>query len=217
MPLDCSQIKVRSFNQRLYNWFSRNGRSFPWRRNPDLYSLLIAEILLQKTNADRVVSAYEEILREYPTPKDMASAATIDIKNIIRHLGISSRSENLKGMARHLLTLKTTPSEQELLQIRGVGTYIARSVLIHTKQKKLSLLDPNFIRTYSRVFGLTSSRSRPRTDPELWLAAVRLVPRRNPSRYVYAILDFGALICRASSPKCLDCPMYQNVCSGVDT
>jgi A/G-specific adenine glycosylase len=208
--------KIKKFNLRLYHWYKKNNRGYPWRSNPDLYSLLVAEILLQKTNADKVVPAYLEIINRYPTAQKLVRARRKTLERIILPLGLIGKVDILKQMAERIISWgNTNVSRQMLLGIKGVGDYIANSVLIHWKHKRLPLLDPNFIRIYKRVFGLTSNHSRPRTDKQLWENALHLIPRRNVSRYACAILDFGAVVCRARNPKCLECTMYPDVCLGV--
>ena len=208
--------KLRKFNTRLNRWFKGNARQFPWRQRHELYPLLIAEILLQKTNADKVVPAYQEIMERYPTPSHLMRARRKTLGRIILPLGLIGKVEILKSMAKKLVTWEDgNPTRDQLLGIKGVGGYIASSVIIHTQGKRYPILDPNFIRIYDRVFAISSNRSRPRTDKILWEKTLELMPKKNISCYVYAMLDFGALVCRAKNPKCVECPMYDNVCVGV--
>jgi A/G-specific adenine glycosylase len=211
-----SKLKnLKKFNRLLFNWHEKNARDYPWRKKKNFYSLLIAEILLQKTNADKVVPSYNEIIKKYSSPQKLSRAKRASLKRIIRPLGLLNKSDVLREMAKEIDNWTDRDvSEENLLKIRGVGSYIARSVLIHHKTERLSLLDPNFIRIYKRVFGLESERSRPRCDKKLWEKANFYMPsKKDVSRYVYAILDFGALVCRAKKPKCYECPMHDIVCS----
>ena len=65
--------------QLLLDWYSEHGRhDFPWRqydtRDTSGYHVWLAEILLQQTQADRVVPFYEKILSQYPTIESLADA-----------------------------------------------------------------------------------------------------------------------------------------------
>lgn len=65
--------------QLLLDWYSEYGRhDFPWRqydaRDTSGYRVWLAEILLQQTQADRVVPFYEKILSKYPTIEHLARA-----------------------------------------------------------------------------------------------------------------------------------------------
>lgn len=211
------QNKLMEFHIRLNSWYQKNKRQFPWRQKKDLYSLLIAELLLQKTNADKVMPVYLDLLKHYPTPEKLMRARESTLRKMIAHLGLVNRAVLLKSVSREMKDIKVDEiTLDRLLKIRGVGKYMATSIIIHLKGQKLSLLDPNFIRIYDRIFELHSARSRPRTDKELWEKASTILPKKNISEYVYAVLDFGALVCRATKPKCSECPMYNDVCVGID-
>ncbi|MGD8455488.1 MAG: hypothetical protein PVF83_03810 [Anaerolineales bacterium] len=209
--------KISRFNIRLGIWYRKNKRDFPWRRSKQSYNLLIAEILLQKTNADKVVPAYNEIIRRYPNPNSLKKARIGTLEKIIQPLGLINKAYILRDIGKKLSKINENElTLNKLLEIKGIGNYIARSVLIHSKGLKFSLLDPNFIRIYSRVFDLQSDRSRPRNDVSLWLQAEELLPSKNISKYCYSILDFGAIVCTARKTICCECPMFSVVCSGVN-
>ncbi len=51
--------KLRWFRRQLKSWASGDFRNFPWRKTQDPYAILVAEFLLQKTNADTVAPVYQ--------------------------------------------------------------------------------------------------------------------------------------------------------------
>jgi A/G-specific adenine glycosylase len=66
--------------QLLIDWYRQYGRhDFPWRQydtgDTTGYRVWLAEILLQQTQADRVVPFYERILGRYPTIESLADAS----------------------------------------------------------------------------------------------------------------------------------------------
>ncbi len=210
--------KIKEFNIRLAKWHTKNGRNFPWRARSDLYSLLVAELLLQKTNAEKVVPVYRDIMKRYPLPNKLMRARIKTLQRIVGPLGLIGRVKTLMSVAEQLVILSAVDINLDrLLSIKGIGEYIARSALIHSKGTRLALLDPNFLRVYGRVFGLSSALTRPRCDKNLWEQASKLTAKENVSDYVYAILDFAALVCRASKPECPMCPMFPDICVGLDS
>ena len=67
--------------QALHNWFLISGRKqLPWRKHQpgDLnhkqngYLVWLSEILLQQTQAERVIEYYENILKNFPTIQSLA-------------------------------------------------------------------------------------------------------------------------------------------------
>lgn len=51
--------KINWFRDRLRAWGEQHLRNYPWRQTSEPYPILIAEFLLQKTDADTVVPVYQ--------------------------------------------------------------------------------------------------------------------------------------------------------------
>lgn len=82
-----SNEKIETFQNNIIDWFQNNKRNFPWREKPVTpWKALVSEMLLQKTNADKVVSVYNEIINLYPSPVDLSNAGN-ELENIILPLG----------------------------------------------------------------------------------------------------------------------------------
>lgn len=67
--------------QNILEWHEKNGRnSLPWRKydiSPEknlIYRVWISEILLQQTQAERVVPYFEKILQNYPDISTLAKS-----------------------------------------------------------------------------------------------------------------------------------------------
>ena len=58
---------LKKFQKIIYDHFKKNGRSFPWRETRDPYKILVSEIMLQQTQAPRVVEKYNSFLKRFPT------------------------------------------------------------------------------------------------------------------------------------------------------
>ena len=54
----------------LLDWYARMKRPLPWRATRDPYALLVSEVMLQQTQAARVVPYYEAFLARFPDPHD---------------------------------------------------------------------------------------------------------------------------------------------------
>ena len=53
----------------LLDWYERVRRPLPWRATRDPYALLVSEVMLQQTQAARVVPYYEAFLERFPDPR----------------------------------------------------------------------------------------------------------------------------------------------------
>ncbi|NJM61938.1 MAG: A/G-specific adenine glycosylase [Oscillatoriales cyanobacterium RU_3_3] len=208
-PLDA--VKIRWFRSRLKDWGRENRRDFPWRRTSEPYAILVAELLLQKTAAATVAPIFQELLDRYPTLADLAAAPGKEISSLLQPLGLFSRTEKLLEAVQVILENyhgEIPSTEAELLQLPGVGKYIARSVCAHAFGQPAAVLDVNVARILERFFGIDGGKVKSRS-PELWEAADRVAPKQEVSTWNLGLLDFGAAVCTAKNPRCGECPLQQ--------
>ena len=96
----------------------------------DPYSILVAEFLLQRTDADTVTPIYKIFLFQYPTLDKLAIAPVEDIAKLLQPLGLFFRAERLSETAkiiREKYKGKIPQEEAELLKLPGIGNYRASS------------------------------------------------------------------------------------------
>ncbi len=208
-PLDPS--KVKWFRCQLKAWAIQHLRDFPWRRTQDPYAIFVAEFLLQKTNAALVAPIYQAFIERYPTLHDLAAAPVEEVTSLLQPLGLSFRGERLHQsmqliLAQHAGNIPNR--ETELLLLPGVGKYTARSICANAFGQPLAVLDTNVARILERFFGLQGGRVKGR-DRLLWEAAEQAAPTTQVGTWNLALLDFGAAVCTARNPRCVECPLRQ--------
>ena len=206
-----SSARRRSFQRRLLAWYGVNGRDLPWRRTRNPYAILVSEVLSHQTQISRVVPVYEALLQRYPTLEAMAGALLADIKSITDPLGYKVRGAWLHGAALRVadrLGGSFPTTIEELRQLPGVGRYTAGAVMSFAHHKDAPVVDTNVRRLLSRHFGLPSS-DRSRTK-ELWLLATAVIPKGRAYVMNQALMDAGALVCRARRPRCEECPLRRS-------
>jgi len=201
----------RSFQHRLLGWYATHGRDLPWRRTRDPYAILVSEILSHQTQISRVVPVYEAVLRRYPTVHEMARAPVAEVKAITDPLGYKIRGQWLHAAALQVAGgfAGAFPDNLEALQrLPGVGRYTAGAVMSFAYRRDSPLLDTNVARILRRHFGVTAT-ARARTA-ELWTLAAAVIPRGKGDLINQGLMDLGALICRARSPRCDMCPLRRS-------
>jgi A/G-specific adenine glycosylase len=206
--------KIKRFQQNLLRWFEKNKRTFPWRETQDPYQVVLAEILLQKTNVEKVLPVYVALLEKYPTVESLADAEVSDLVELVRPLGLLYRARRMKRSAESVVQKHggNFPREKkELRQLYGVGDYMTNAVRAFAYGEPVPIVDTNVIRIFDRVFGLKSARPRARTDRLRWEQIGKAVPRKLSREFNLALLDFAALVCTSRNPKCPKCPM-KNFC-----
>ncbi|RCW81653.1 A/G-specific DNA-adenine glycosylase [Halanaerobium sp. DL-01] len=199
---------LTTFQNNILIWWGNNKRIFPWRETRDPYKILCSEILLQQTNAEKVVQVYNKIISDYPEPADLSEAETADLEEIIKPLGLLKRAGRLKKIAAEI-TQKydgIIPADKKaLIKLPGVGNYTANAVMCFAFEKQVGVLDTNTIRILARVFDIKSDKARPRNDKNLQNQLNKVIPKNKSKIFNYALLDFAALICTAENPNCGKC------------
>jgi DNA (cytosine-5)-methyltransferase 1 len=205
--------RLDSFHRDLLAWHPEHNRRFPWRggeMNPWL--VLMAEMCLHRTRADQVAPVFEELRKLAPTPAEMLAHET-EALAAMRSLGLRWRAENVIEVARALLADfdgRVPGSELELRSLPGVGDYVAQAVLCFAFGRRAVLVDTNTARITGRVFARENDRRW-----QLRLDLYRLAGADGPdAAFNYALLDLGALVCRAGTPRCEVCPVRSHCATG---
>ena len=75
--------KITPFVHSLFIWAKNNTRNFPWRKTSDPYTILIAEIMLQRTRAEQALPVFTNFIRAYPDPDSLTKASLKERKKNI--------------------------------------------------------------------------------------------------------------------------------------
>lgn len=189
----------------LLTWYGRTARDFPWRCTRDPYAVLVSEIMLQQTQASRVVAAYESFLARFPDVDALADASPAEVLTAWRGLGYNRRALALQAAARAVVERHggVVPDDYDALRaLPGVGDYTARAVLAFAYDRDVAPVDTNIARVLSRTVA-----EAPLGRAALQRLADSLVPRGRGRDWSLALMDLGATVCTARSPKCGACPV----------
>lgn len=199
------QCARQMFVQReLLGWFNKNKRDLPWRRTRDPYRILVSEIMLQQTQVDRVLPKYAAFLKRFLTLRHLARAKRSSVIKMWSGLGYNNRAVRLHMAAQEVVRrgTKFPQSFDELVRLPGVGAYTARAIQSFAFGERVAAVDVNHARVVRRVFfGL---RDVPMKRIEQFAGS--LSPERDHQKWNQALMDFGALVCRAR-PLCMECPL----------
>lgn len=201
----------------LIDWYCLNQRELPWRQTRDPYKILVSEIMLQQTQAERVTPKYQEFLRTFPTAAALADAPASAVIRAWAGLGYNRRALNLQRACRAVVENfdGTMPeSVADLLTLPGVGPYTAGAIACFAFEQDVGFVDTNIRRVLHRVvFGpeIPEPKATAREIDEL---AARSVPAGRGYEWNQALMELGATICRARSTDCERCPIREWCCSG---
>ena len=200
----------KEFRQRLCAWFRRHGRDLPWRQTRDPYAILVSEMMLQQTTVAAVVPYFERWMKRFPSVHELAAADESEVLALWQGLGYYRRARNLHAAAKKIsvgLAGKFPRDYDGLRDLPGVGDYTAQAVRAFAFDESVPVLDANVIRVVARLFDI-----RTPVDTAKGLAKVRgklaeLLPSKGGHEFVSALMELGALVCRAGRPDCLLCPV----------
>jgi A/G-specific adenine glycosylase len=204
-----STERIRGFRTRILGWYSENGRNFPWRQSPNTYHRIVAEVLLQRTRAGTVAIHFPAFIKNFPCWASLSNASYSRIKKVVVPLGLwRTRTITLRKLATQVTERggHFPESRSKVAEFTGVGQYIGNAVSLFCFGTRLPLLDVNMARVLERYFG-PRKLADIRYDPYLQRLARRLVQTKRAADLNWAILDFGALVCRSQNPKCSECPL----------
>lgn len=188
----------------LLSWYRPRSRPIRIRRATDAWAILVAEVMAQQTQIERVDAAWVEFMARFPTVQAVAAATTADILRAWAGLGYNRRALNLQAAARDVVERHdgVVPRDVDaLMALPGIGPYTARAVAAAAYGVRVAAVDTNVRRVVTRL------GRREMTDPEVQARADQLLDRTDPAAWTNAMMDLGATVCRARVAACEACPI----------
>jgi A/G-specific adenine glycosylase len=170
----------------LLAWYARAARPFPWRATRDPYALLVSEVMLQQTQAARVVPYYEAFLARFPDAAALAAAPARDVLAAWSGLGYNRRALALQAAAR-VVAERGWP--EDLTELPGVGPYTAAALASFAWDRQVVAVDTNVRRVRSRHRGALAP------------------PPGRAAAFNQAMMELGATVCTPRRPRCGECPI----------
>lgn len=209
--LDCPE-RLGDLQARLLDWYAEHRRDLPWRRTRDPYRILVAEVMLQQTQVERVIPKYHEFLERFPTLQALAEAPAAEVIRVWSGLGYNRRAVNLQRAAQAVVERfgGVMPRDLDALTaLPGIGRYTAGAVACFAYEQDVGFIDTNIRRVLHRLF-VGPEVPEPRATPrQLQDLADRAVPPGRGYEWNQALIEFGALRCTARKPACVVCPLSE--------
>lgn len=193
----------------LVAWGRRNGRNFPWRRERDPWRVLLTEMLLRRTRAEQVAAHWDRLVERFPNPHAVVQCDIELVEEVLRPLGLTWRARTVRDAAIAIVDRhggRVPLNLPGLLELPGVGEYVASATLAATSRTREILIDTNTVRVGCRVAGIdVVGDIRRRRDVR---DAVRdLLGGPASARQWWTVLDLANKVCRPTTPLCWSCPI----------
>ena len=192
----------------VLDWFDASARSMPWRGITDPYAILVAEVMLQQTQVDRVRPAYLAFLARFPTLQSLAHAPRAQVIRAWGGLGYNRRAVNLQRAAQAALARfdgRLPEDPESLRSLPGIGDYTAAAVACFAHNAQVPVIDTNVRRVLGRFF--FGQDWAQQSDRDLRALAEAALPAGRAWHWNQALMDLGATLCPARSPRCSACPL----------
>ena len=191
--------QLREFIEIVWDFYHKNSRDLPWRHvdgndQIDPYKILVSEIMLQQTQAQRVIPKYLDFLRVFPDVQSLAAAPLEAVLLPWSGLGYNRRAKFLWQAAQTVVNDfdgQGPASDSELTSLPGVGVNTARAVLAYAYNQPVTFVETNIRTVYIHHFFQGAEAVH---DKELLPFIVDTVDHEHPREWYWALMDYGTFL-----------------------
>ena len=199
------------FSTTLLNWFALNGRDLPWRHTKDAYAIWLSEVIRQQTRIQQGMDYWLRFVRRWPRVEDLAAASEDEVLREWQGLGYYSRARNLHAAAQQIAANGSFPNTLDgIKKLKGVGDYTAAAIGSIAFGLPAAVVDGNVYRVLARHYGIGTPINTTQGKRLFTELAQSLLPVDQPASFNQAMMDFGAIQCTPTSPKCVLCPLQES-------
>jgi len=196
------KARIVEFQNLVWEHYHATGRhDLPWRPPAlkvrangtiDPYRVLVSEVMLQQTQAGRVIQKYVEFLKRFPTLPALAAASPRDVLAAWQGLGYNRRALALHRAAREIIARhkrRVPRVYEDLVALPGIGAYTAGAVLAFAFQEPVVFIETNIRRAHLDFFFSDKENVR---DRDILPLVAQTMDAKNPREWYYALMDYGS-------------------------
>lgn len=189
------KIRERScFQNKVLNYYKKNGRTFPWRDTRDPYHILVSEFMLQQTQTIRIASKYGAFLDAFPTIRDLSESTFSNVLSLWHGIGYNRRAKYLHDTARIIVRKFNAiiPRDVDTLDsLPGIGPYTAAAISTFSYNKANTMIETNIRAVFIHEFFPCEKKV---SDNEIIPLIKKTIFRKDPRTWYYALMDYGAML-----------------------
>ena len=207
---------MQRYSRSLEDWFLKNRRILPWRRDKNPYHVWISEVMLQQTRIEAVISYYERFMEALPDVFSLAMVSEDKLLKLWEGLGYYNRARNLKKAAIKIVEeyggiFPTTYSE--IIQLPGIGEYTAGAISSICFGENQVTVDGNVMRVFTRFYNDSSNISKDSTKKKIHDTLLSMISG-DAGNFNEGLMELGEVICIPNGmPKCDVCPLKEGCLS----
>lgn len=176
------------------------------------WQLLIAVMMSAQTTDKSVNAITEHLFQKYQSVDDFANADLKELENDIRKIGLyRNKAKNIISICQALIrdfNGEVPKTHKELETLPGVGRKTANVVLSVAFEQPALAVDTHVERVSKRL----KLAKKDDTVLEVEKKLCKAIPRQRWIKTHHQLIFFGRYFCKATSPMCLECPLF-DICS----
>lgn len=197
----------------LLEWYHTRKRILPWRDQKNAYYTWVSEIMLQQTRVEAVKPYFIRFVRELPDVEALAACPEEKLLKLWEGLGYYSRVRNMQKAAIQMMEEyegKLPASYEELLRLKGIGSYTAGAIASIAYGIPVPAVDGNVLRVISRITESREDIMQQSVRRKMQQTLQQIMPREEPGDFNQALMELGAVVCVPNgAPDCEHCPVGQ--------
>jgi len=194
-------VTSRAFRKKVYAYYKQHGRRLPWRQTRDPYRILVSELMLQQTQAGRVIPKFKEFIKRFPSFKKLAEAQQSDVVRAWQGLGYNRRALYLHQTAKIIVQKHKgiIPKDTALLcELPGIGPYTASALRVFIWNIPDIVIETNIRTSYLYAFfpkERTGKNKQKKISDKILLPLIEsTMDRVNPRKWYSALMDYGSML-----------------------
>ena len=189
-------IETKEFQALVLSWYALHGRhELPWRVDPQPYTVLVSELMLQQTQVERVIPKYQAFLKEFPTISALSQASLADVLRAWQGLGYYRRAKYLYNLAQEVVRHHhgQLPKDfKDLRSLPGIGEYTANAICTFAYNQPQVVIETNIRTVYIHHF--FEDQDGKVSDTELRPLIEQTLYSQNPGEWYAALMDYGTYL-----------------------
>lgn len=171
------------------------------------FELLIAVLLSAQTTDVNVNKVTTSLFKKYKSPEDFLAVDLSELENDIRSIGLyRTKAKNIQKLCKKLMEDFdgiVPKTREELIQFAGVGRKTANVVMSVAFNRPAIAVDTHVERVAKRLAFCRWKDSVLEVEKTL----MKKIPEDEWSVSHHRFIFFGRYHCKATNPKCTECPL----------
>ncbi|MGD2247726.1 MAG: A/G-specific adenine glycosylase [Candidatus Methanofastidiosia archaeon] len=183
---------ISKFQSKIYKYYKKHGRKFPWRETDNPYYILVSEFMLQQTQTKRVLTKYDQFIHRFPEISVLADSSLKDVVKEWQGLGYNRRAMYLHKTAQKVVNEYNgcIPDNIDILKtFPGIGDATSAAIAAFAFKKPVVLIETN-IRVVYIYFFFTGTVK----DADIRPVVSQTIDCDNPREWYYALMDYGVML-----------------------